>query len=132
MAWVDKPGVCEICGKPIVLKSSRQKYCEKCGAYIKKHRKREREYERRRAKRQGLDPDACKGKDHECLVKESCIYGSRDSCMYIVIEGHSRILAGYPIRGGKCDLYKRGKKKPAKPGLPKSSPVLRIDKVREI
>ena len=114
MAWNVKEGVCQICGKPIVAKSARQKYCPECRAYRKSHKTREqkdRENARRKAKRQGLDPDRYKGDEHECVVKGSCMYGVQKHCDYLSIMGHSRLLAGYPIRGGRCGLYKRATQK---------------------
>ena len=39
------------------------------------------------------------------------MYGGQKFCEYMTIEGHSRLLAGYPIKNGKCGAYKRGRKK---------------------
>lgn len=135
MAFTPRPGRCEICGKEMMVNSAVHKYCPECRKMVrntKSKENRKKEVARRIAIRRGTDPDRYKGLEHECLVKEKCVYGSKDCCMYLAVEGHSRLLAGHPIRGGRCDLYKRGKKKPAKPELPKSSPVLPIGKVREI
>ena len=132
--WVEKQGTCDICGKPIIRKSSRQKYCKECAEYKKKNRttdQKRREAELRYKRRHGIYNDGRKGEEHECMVKGSCVYGSKDSCMYWEIEGHSRILAGYRIREGKCELYKRGKKKIEKLRVPLSHPALPVNKVRE-
>lgn len=134
MTFTPRPGRCEICGKPIIRKSSRQKYCEECAIYRKKHKttdQKKREAELRYKKRHGIRQDERKGTTRECMVKESCIYGARDSCMYWEIVGHSRMLAGYRIREGKCELYKRGKKKIEKLRVPLSHPALPVNKVRE-
>lgn len=135
MPWVDKPGTCEICGKPIILKSSRHKWCRECAEEMNKiHRIQNKDEQNRRAReyRAGRDPDWWKGENTECKVKGSCIYGTEKFCEYISIEGRSRLLAGYPIRGGRCDLYKRGPKKAAKQQkLPDIAPVLPPNKLRE-
>ena len=114
MAWIAKEGVCQICGKPIVAKSARQKYCPECRAYRKSHKTREqkdRENARRKAKRQGLDPDKYKGAEHECLVKGSCAYGTQKHCDYLAITGRSRVADGFPVRGGRCAAYRKETKK---------------------
>lgn len=135
MAWVEKAGTCEICGKPIRLKSSRQKYCDECAEYKKKHKttaQKKREAERMYRKRHGIYQDGSKEKEHECQVKGSCVYGSKDSCMYWEVEGHSRMLAGYRIKGGRCELYKKGKKKIEKLRVPRSHPAMSVNKIREV
>ena len=112
MAWADKPGFCEICGRPIILKSSRHRRCKECAAEMKRLsriRKRDEIARRERERRAGTDPDWWKGKEHECKVKETCVYGTRDCCMWGQINGKSRLLAGYPIKGGRCDAYRKGK-----------------------
>ena len=114
MGWIPRMGECEICGEEIMMKSARQKYCPECRTMMKKMKRREnREEEMARyvAIKRGRNPDRYKGKEHECKVKESCYYGTHKTCDYMVIEGHSRLLAGYPIRGGKCAAYKRDKRK---------------------
>ena len=136
MPWVDKPGNCEICGKPIILKSSRHKWCRECAEEMNKiHRIQNQDEQNRRAReyRAGRDPDWWKGKDTECRVKRSCIYGTNVICDYLAIEGHSRLLAGYPIKNGRCDLYKRGPKKAGKTmKLPETAPILPANKLREV
>ena len=136
MAWVDKPGTCEVCGKPIILKSSRQKWCKECSAEmyrICRIRNKDERNRREREYRAGRNPDWWKGEETECKVKASCVYGTEKFCEYISIEGHSRLWAGYPIKNGKCDLYETGKKKgPGRqPTLP-SAPVLKPSKLREV
>lgn len=88
--------------------------------------RREREY------RRGKDPDWWKGKETECKVKRSCIYGGNTTCDYLVIEGESRYLTGHPIKDGKCDLYQKGPRKRSEtPKLPEA-PVLKVNKLREV
>ena len=110
MAWVPKEGECEICGEPIVLKSARQKYCRECREMMKKMKRQENrdvEIAMYVARKRGRDPKRYEGKEHECKVKGSCYYGTSKHCDYMAITGRSRLLAGYPIRGGKCVAYKR-------------------------
>lgn len=136
MPWVDKPGKCEVCGKPIILKSSRQKWCKECSAEMYKIcriRNKDERNRREREFRAGRNPDWWKGKETECRVKRSCIYGTDKFCEYMSIEGHSRLLAGYPIKNGRCDLYKRGPKKVGKTlKLPETAPILPPNKLREV
>lgn len=134
MVWVDKPGRCEVCGKPIILKSSRQKWCKECSAEmyrINRIRNQEERNRREREYRAGRDPDWWKGIETECKVKGSCIYGSQKFCEYMAITGKSRVLAGYEIRGGKCEAYKRGKRTGGKIGLPQA-PVMKPGKLTEV
>lgn len=135
MTFTPRPGRCEICGKEMMVNSAVHKYCKECRNLMRNSKSkefREKEIARRVAIRRGTDPDRYKGLDHECKVKGICVYGSHDSCMYMAIEGHSRLLAGYPIRGGKCDLFKTGKKKVIRLRIPESHPSLSVNKVREV
>ena len=106
------------------MRSAVQKYCSECAKIMSKKKSqqyRDREIMRRRMAKKGLDFDKYVGRDHECKVKETCIYGSKHSCMYMYIEGHSRLLAGFPIEDGRCGLYQKGKKKiGGKPKLPET------------
>lgn len=114
MGWTPVVGECCICGKEILLTSAKSKYCPECREEQKKRASEEHRAvvkAKRIAVRRGTDPDRYKGKETECKYKGSCFYGSGKYCEYLTIEGHSRLLAGYPIRGGKCGAYKRGKKK---------------------
>lgn len=136
MPWVDKPGNCEICGKPIILKSSRHRWCRECAEEMYKiHRIQNKEEKNRRARelRAGRGPDWWRGKDTECKVKRTCVYGTNVICDYLAVEGRSRLLAGHPIENGRCDLYETGPKKVGKvPKLPDTAPVLPANKLREV
>lgn len=135
MSWVDKPGICEICGRQIIMKSARQKYCTECAEQMYKiYRVRNRDERNRREReyRAGKNPDWWKGKEHECKVKQSCIYGSDKYCEYLSIKGHSRILAGHPIKDGKCDLYEKGRRDRRFAVKLPEAPVLRPDKLGEV
>ena len=113
MSWVPRMGKCTICGEPIMMNSSVQKYCPECGKLMRKVRYQEnrgKEIARHVARKRGIDPDRYKGKEHECQVKETCTHGSHDCCMYLVDTGRLRTTDGYPIRGGRCDAYKKKKK----------------------
>lgn len=114
MNWKPKKGKCRICGKEIMIMSAPQKYCTDC-AEIAQRLSDERAIAIERAKRiairRGTDPEKHRGLENECKHKKSCVYGGQKFCEYMAIEGHSRLLAGYPIRGGKCGAYKRGRKK---------------------
>ena len=134
MAWKEKPGKCIACGKPIILKSSRHRYCSECAKemnLLRKIQSKDERNRRLRQKRLGLDPDWWKGRDTECKVKRSCIYGTNTICDYLAVEGRSRLLAGYPIRDGKCGLYQIGpKKRPRNMPLPEA-PVMKSGKMAE-
>lgn len=136
MVWVPKMGKCCMCGKEIMLKSSVHKYCADCGNIMRKIKTPEgweREIAKQVAIRCGMNPDEYAGKHTECRRKESCVYGGRQYCEYMAITGHSRLLAGYPIKDGKCDLYKRGRRKPLKPvDIISTSPVLGPGKMGEV
>lgn len=137
MAWVDKPGKCEVCGKPIVLKSSRHRWCRECAEEMNRIHKIQSQAERNRRERlfrAGKDPDRWKGEDTECKVKRSCVYGTNVVCDYLAVEGHSRLYAGYPIEDGKCGLYQTGPKKTSSSSnkLPTGSPVMPVNKLREV
>lgn len=136
MPWIAKPGECAVCGKPIILRTARQKYCESCSILVRNRRARDHQREKAKARKEaicrGTDPDRYKGLDHECRVKRRCVYGSADSCMYMSVEGHSRLLAGYPIRGGKCGAYRTGKRRSMKPKTPVAGPVLSSGKISEV
>lgn len=104
MAFNPKWGSCSICGKPMIIRSAVQKYCEECKEIAKKQRKQEHReivVAKRTARKRGTDPDRYAGKDTECRVKGSCMYGGEKFCEYASITGHSRLLSGYPIRGGQ-------------------------------
>lgn len=135
MAWIDKPGKCEVCGRPIILKSSRHKWCRECAEEMNKIHRIQNKDERKRREREyraGKDPDWWKGKETECKVKGSCMYGSQKFCEYMTITGRSRLLDGYPIEGGRCGAFKKGKHRGAKVGLPETAPVLGPGKLGEI
>lgn len=124
MSWTPKEGRCELCGRKVMLMSSSQKYCPDCRETMKKVKGGENRkilVAKRIARRRGTDPDRYAGKDTECRYKKSCYYGGDKYCEFLIIEGHSRLFAGYPIVDGKCGAYKRGRRKgKRKPTLPVS------------
>ena len=135
MVWIPKMGECEICGEPIMMNSARQKYCDDCRKMMKKVRQQEnREIEIARyvAKKRGRDPNRYAGKEHNCNVKGSCVYGGQKFCEYMTATGRSRITDGYLIRGGRCDAFKRGKRKVEKQMPEPSSPILKKGKMQEV
>lgn len=134
MVWIPKEGECQVCGKKIILNSAVQKYCEECRKAFKGKATERRKIEiaKRIAIRRGTDPDRYRGTETECAVKGSCMYGSSRFCEYMAITGRSRLLSGYPIEGGRCGAYKRGKYKGQRIGLPEAPPVLGPGKLGEI
>ena len=113
MVWIRREGECEICGEPIMMNSAAQKYCPECREMMKKLKRQENrdvEIARYVARKRGRDPNRYAGKEHECKVKGTCYYGTTKHCDYMAITGRSRLLDGYPIRGGRCDAYKREKR----------------------
>lgn len=117
MSWIPRLGNCEICGEEVMMISASQRYCPDCRQIMKNTKGGEARkiYAAKRvARKRGTDPDRFKGEETECKHKGSCYYGSGKFCEYLTIEGHSRLFAGYPIRGGKCAAYKRGKRKKKK------------------
>ena len=118
MAWTDKPGKCEICGKDIILKSSRHKRCKECADVMNRiHRIRNRKEQAQREREHRAERTGeRKKRETVCKMTELCMYGNRGKCEYMTVTGHSRLFAGYPIRGGKCDAYKRGKFVGGSPG----------------
>ena len=127
---------CEICGKRILINSSRQKYCPECAQAMRKTaslRGRDKARAELMAVRRGLDLDKYKGTNKECRYKKSCVYGGQKNCEYMAITGKSRLLAGYPIVDGKCGAYKRGgKPRRVNLKLDTSAPVLPPGKLNEI
>lgn len=113
MTFTKRMGRCQMCGAEMMLNSSSHKYCKECRKIAESSiavENRKKEIARRIAIKRGTDPDRYKGLEYVCHVKQSCKWGSNDSCMWGAIHGRLRILAGYPIRGGKCDAYEKGKK----------------------
>ena len=136
MSWIPKKGTCIICRKEIMLMSAIQKYCPDCARKMRNISSAEgleRERARLIAISRGTDPDRYRGLHTECRYKKSCMYGGQQFCEYMTVTGHSRLLAGYPIKDGKCGAYKRGKK-PRTNGLNyrSTSPVLRPGKLNEV
>lgn len=121
MPWEPKMGECVTCGKPILRTSPKQKYCSECRE-LAKQRDRRKDKAKRKAKqvaeKRGTDPDRFVGKETECKFKDICYYGAQDYCNYIGIEGHSRIMAGYHIKDGKCDAFREDPKPGSKMKLP--------------
>lgn len=78
---------CWQCGAP--LEGQQRKYCSaKC---------RDRYY--KGVSLYKPEKDRC-----ECTRKSTCKYGTRDTCEYLLITGHTR--PGYPD-GNKCEVYQR-------------------------
>lgn len=135
MVWIPKEGECQICGKKIILHSAVQKYCEDCRKIFKgktSEKNRQIEIAKRIARKRGTDPDRYRGTETECTVKGSCYYGGGRFCEYMTITGRSRLLDGYPIEGGRCGAFKKGKHRGARVGLPETAPVLGPGKLGEI
>lgn len=132
--WTQKEGICKICGKPMMMASNVQKYCAECKDLARRQRAEENRKTaaaKKVAVSRGTDPNRYAGKETECKMKRSCMYGSDKYCEYIAITGRSRLRAGYTIRGGKCGAYKKGPKKRGMMSLPQS-PVLPPGKMGEI
>ena len=131
---VGEYGACEICGARILITSSRKKYCPECAEAMRRaaHLRGKDKYKAElMAVKRGLDLEKYKGTDKECRYKKSCIYGGRQFCEYMTITGHSRLLAGYPIKDGKCGAYRRGRTKRTKQPLPRSGSFTH-DKLNEV
>lgn len=136
MGFTPRMGTCKMCGKEMMVNSPCHRFCKDCAKRRRNQRSREyhrnREVPRKAAIERGTDPGRYKGLDHECKVKNKCMYGAPDCCMYMAVEGHSRLLAGYPIRGGKCGAYRTGKRKVVRQKTPVAGPVLYSGKMSEV
>lgn len=134
MVWIPKEGECQVCGEKIILNSAVQKYCKSCRKFFKGKTTEHKEIEiaKRIARKRGTNPDRYRGTETECTVKGSCYYGGSQFCEYMTITGRSRLLDGYPIEGGRCGAFEKGKRRGARVGLPESAPVLNPGKLGEI